>query len=70
MGNDYSEFGLLVDRLQFEKGINTAELAKRLGIPMQNISALKRRKKPRHSTVKRLATALDEPVETFIAALN
>ena len=57
--------------LRLRKGLSQAQLAARLDMAQPNISRLEAgATDPLLSTITRLATALDTPVESVIAALN
>ena len=65
MVKNISAFGMKVEALQLEKGIDTVDLAKKIGIPHQNISQLKRSKHPRFSTIRKLVDVFEVGSDYF-----
>lgn len=60
-----STLGKKIDLLQAEKDITNVELANKMRIFPQNVAALKKRIRPRNSTIHKLAKALEVPVSIF-----
>lgn len=58
-------FGLKVDLLQAEHGINLTELAKKVHKSKQCVNRLKKSKRPRPETIHAIAKAFEVPVRFF-----
>ncbi len=59
-------FGHKLEILQVDNGMNTKELAAKMGISSQGVSNLKYKNKPRPATMKRLADIFNVPARFFL----